>query len=163
MTQQSYILFGVAGATYALRSTDVQHMEMVEQVTPVPNAAPFVEGVVLSRGQVVPVVNLRVRFGFERAERTLRTRLLVVESGGRRVGLLVDQAREFLTIAEAAIQPPHEAVGGSSGGYLDGVATLGDRIVLILNIGELLNGAPTAPTPPLVAGGRDQAPGSARR
>lgn len=159
---QSYILFGVAGATYALRSTEVQHMEMVEQVTPVPNAAPFVEGVVLSRGQVVPVVNLRVRFGFERAERTLRTRLLVVESGGRRVGLLVDQAREFLNIAEAAIQPPHEAVGGSSGGYLDGVATLGDRIVLILNIGELLNGAPTAPTPPPVASGLDQAPGSAR-
>ena len=60
----TYIAFAVAGATYAVRSTDVQHMEMVEHVTPVPNAAPFVEGVVVSRGQVVPVVNLRARFGF---------------------------------------------------------------------------------------------------
>jgi chemotaxis signal transduction protein len=141
MSRQSYILCTVAGATYALRSVEVQHMEMVEQVTPVPNAAPFVEGVVLSRGQVVPVVNLRSRFGFERTERTLRSRLLVVDSGGRRVGLLVDEAREFLAIADDAIHPPHEAIGGTGGDYLDGVATLGDRIVLILNVRELLNGA----------------------
>ena len=74
---------------------------MVEQVTPVPNAPPFVEGVVFSRGQVVPVINLRVRFGFERNGRDLRTRLLVVEAGGRDVGLLADEAREFVTIADA--------------------------------------------------------------
>jgi purine-binding chemotaxis protein CheW len=142
MSQQTYILFTVAGATYALRSTDVQHMEMIEQVTPVPNAARFVEGVVLSRGQVVPVLNLRTRFGFERAERTVRTRLLVVDTGGRRVGLLADEAREFMTIPDSAIQPPHDAVGGLSGDYLAGVATLGDRIVLLLNVRELIGPAP---------------------
>ena len=141
MSQQTYILFTVAGATYALRSTDVQHMEMIEQVTPVPNAARFVEGVVLSRGQVVPVVNLRTRFGFERAARTLRTRLLVVDSGSRRVGLLADEAREFMTIPDSAIQPPQDAVAGPSGDYLDGVATLGDRIVLILNVHGLIGPA----------------------
>jgi purine-binding chemotaxis protein CheW len=142
MSQQTYILFTVAGATYALRSTDVQHMEMIEQVTPVPNAARFVEGVVLSRGQVVPVLNLRTRFGFDRAERTVRTRLLVVDTGGRRVGLLADEAREFMTIPDSAIQPPHDAVGGLSGDYLAGVATLGDRIVLLLNVRELIGPAP---------------------
>ena len=78
---QTYILFSVAGTTYAVQSYQVRHMEMVEHVTPVPNAPPSVEGVVFSRGQVVPVINLRVRFGFERAQRDLRTRLLVVESG----------------------------------------------------------------------------------
>ena len=135
----TYILFVVAGATYALRSVEVQHMEMVEHITPVPNARPYVDGVVLSRGQVVPVVNLRARFGFERAERGVRTRLLVVDAGGgRRVGLLADEAREFLSIPEGAIQPPHEAVGGLSSNYIEGVATLGDRIVLILNVRELI-------------------------
>ena len=143
MSQQTYILFTVAGATYALRSTDVQHMEMIEQVTPVPNAASFVEGVVLSRGQVVPVLNLRTRFGFERVARTLRSRLLVVDSGGRRVGLLADDAREFMSIPDAAIQPPQDAVAGLTGDYLDGVATLGERIVLILNVRELLGSAPS--------------------
>lgn len=141
---ETYILFTVAGTTYAARSHQVLHIEMVEHVTPVPNAPGFVEGVVFSRGQVVPVINLRARFGFERAPIDLRTRLLVVQNEGRRVGLMVDDAREFIAIAEGLIQPPNEAIGGLSGNYLDGVATLGDRIVLVLNIREVVETVPTA-------------------
>ena len=118
-------------------------MEMLEQVTAVPNAPEFVEGVVFSRGQVVPVINLRSRFGFERTKVDLRTRLLVVQADGRRVGLMADEAREFITIPDEAIRPPHDAIGGLSGNYLDGVATLGDRIVLMLNIREVVERAPT--------------------
>jgi chemotaxis signal transduction protein len=141
---QTYILFVIAGTTYGVRSDDVLHMEMIEHVTPVPNAPPFVEGVVFSRGQVVPVVNLRVRFGFERADLGLRTRLLVVQDGGRKLGLIADEAREFITIPDGAIQPPGDAIGGLSGNYLAGVATLGERIVLILNIREVVDQVPTA-------------------
>lgn len=138
----SYILFSVAKTTYALPSHDVRHLEMVEQVTAVPNAAPFVEGVVFSRGLVVPVVNVRVRFGFERVERDLRSRLLVVEVAGRLVGLLVDEAREFIRIPDGVIQPPSDAMAGLSGNYLAGVATLGDRIVLILNVTDIVDAVP---------------------
>ena len=138
----TYILFSVAGTTYALRSHLVQHMEMVEHLTSVPNAPEFVEGVVFSRGQVVPVINLRVRFGFDRVARNLRTRLLVVQHGERAVGLMADEAREFTTIAEAAIHPPHDAIAGLSGNYLAGVATLGDRIVLILDLREVVETVP---------------------
>lgn len=137
------ILFSVAGTTYGVPSHQVLHMEMPEHVTPVPNAPPFVEGVVFSRGQVVPVINLRARFGFERADRTLRSRLLVVQHEGRRVALLADDAREFMAIADGSIQPPHEAIGGLSGHYLDGVATVGDRIVLMLNVGEIVDASAT--------------------
>jgi purine-binding chemotaxis protein CheW len=140
----TYILFIVAGTTYAVRSDHVLHMEMVEHVTPVPNAPVFVEGVVFSRGQVVPVMNLRARFGFERAAFDLRTRLLVVQHDARRVALLADEAREFVPIAESSIRPPNEAIGGLSGNYLEGVATLGERIVLILNIREVVETIPTA-------------------
>lgn len=138
-----YILFSVAGTTYALPSHQVRHMEMIEQVTSVPNAAPFVEGVVFSRGQVVPVINLRVRFGFERVPRDLRARLLVVEIAGRLVGLLADEAREFMPISEASIHPPSDAIAGLSGNYLEGVATLGDRIVLIVNLSHVIDVVPT--------------------
>lgn len=141
---QTYILFSVAGTAYAVPSRQVQHMEMVEQVTPVPNAPPFIEGVVFSRGQVVPVINLRARFGFERATVNTRARLLVVQHGARSIGLLADEAREFITIADASIQPPGDAIGNLSGSYLDGVATLGERIVLILNIGEVVESTPIA-------------------
>jgi chemotaxis signal transduction protein len=119
-------------------------MEMVEDVTPVPNAHGCVEGVVFSRGQVVPVINLRARFGFERAALDLRTRLVVVQQGDRRVGLLADDAREFLAIADSAIHPPSEAIRGLNGNYLEGVATLGERIVLILNIPAVVEIAPVA-------------------
>jgi len=145
----TYILFTVAGATYALPSGDVEHMEMVEQVTPVPHAAAFVDGVVLSRGQVVPVINLRARFGFPRAERHVRNRLLVVDAGGRRVGLLADEAREFLAIPDDRIQPPHDAAG-LSGNYLHGVATLGSRIVLILDVKALVDVPPDVTASPVL-------------
>lgn len=144
MTRQTYILFLVSGTTYAVPSEQVQHMEMVESITPVPNAPPFVEGVVFSRGHVVPVINLRARFGFERAPLDLRARLLVVLDGTRRVGLLADDAREFVAIDPAAIHPPNESIGVLSGNYLDGVATLGERIVLVLNVREVLETTPTA-------------------
>jgi purine-binding chemotaxis protein CheW len=135
----SYILFAVAGTTYALPTSDVRHMEMVEDITRVPNAPSFVDGVVFSRGQVVPVVNLRARFGFERAPFDLRTRLVVVQAAGRVLGLVVDAAREFMSIPPEAIQPPHEALTGMSGRYVEGVASIGDRLILILNLERILN------------------------
>ena len=140
-TKDHYILFSVAGTTYALPSQQVAHVEMVEQITRVPNAPAFVDGVVFSRGQVLPAVNMRARFGFERADRDLRTRLLVVQAGGRSVGLLVDACREFLTLPPAAIQPPGESLTAMSTRYITGIATLDDRLIVILNLGALLDSA----------------------
>jgi purine-binding chemotaxis protein CheW len=136
-----YILFSVAGTSYALPSQQVAHVEMVEEITRVPNAASFVDGVVFSRGQVVPAVNMRVRFGFERAPRDLRARLLVVQAAGRSVGLLVDACREFLTIPSTAIQPPGDGLTGIGARYISGIATLNDRLIVILDLDTLLDSA----------------------
>ena len=133
-----YILFVVSNTTYALPSEQVAHVEMIEQVTSVPNAAPFVDGVVFSRGQVVPAINMRARFGFERSPLDMRTRLLVTQSQGRTVGLLVDACREFLTIPPSAIQPPGDALAGLSAQYLAGIATLGDRLIVVLSLEQLI-------------------------
>jgi purine-binding chemotaxis protein CheW len=105
----------------------------------VPNAPGFIDGVVFSRGQVVPVVNLRARFGFERAPFDLRSRLLVVQSGARQIGLVADTAREFVNIPSDAIQPPNDALAGMSGRYVEGIASIGDRLVLILGLDRILN------------------------
>jgi purine-binding chemotaxis protein CheW len=134
----TFVLFTVAGTTYGLRSSDVQHIEMIERVTRVPNAAPFVDGVVFSRGQVVPAVNMRARFGFERAPFDLRTRLIVLQSEGRSVGLIVDEAREFLPIPAGSIEPAEEALAGVAGAYVHGVASLGGRLVVVLALEPLL-------------------------
>ena len=134
----SYVLFDLAGATYALRSDDVQQLEMVSAPTPVPSAPTFVDGVVSVRGQVIPAVNLRVRFGFPRVEHDVRSRLVVVRVAGRTVGLIVDSAREFANIPSDAIKPLPEGIGGLSGQYLRGIAHRGDRLLLVLDVPQLL-------------------------
>jgi purine-binding chemotaxis protein CheW len=136
---EPFVLFELAGTTYGVRSRFVQQMEMIEHITPVPNAPPAVEGVVLARGQVIPALNLRVRFGFEKAPYDLRSRLVVVSSGARTIGLIVDTAREFLRFPEAAIEPPPEAITGLSGKYLEGIATVGGRMILVLDLDEVID------------------------
>lgn len=137
MTDQ-FIVFELAGTAYALPSERVAHVEMVDAVTRVPNAPHFVDGVVFSRGAVVPAVSLRARFGFDREPYSSRTRLLVAHLAGRTVGLVVDSAREFLKIPSDVIRPPHEAISGPSGRYLAGIATLGERMILILDLDAVL-------------------------
>ena len=136
---EPYILFELAGTTYGVASRTVRQVELVEQITPVPNAPPAVEGVIFSRGQVIPAVNLRVRFGFEKTPHDLRTRLIVVHAKSRLIGLIVDSAREFISIRSSAIQPPNEAISGLKGKYLEGIATLGERIILILSLDEVID------------------------
>jgi purine-binding chemotaxis protein CheW len=138
MTDQ-YIVFSLAGTFYAVPTSQVAHVEMVEEVTRVPNALPYVDGIVFSRGTVIPAMSLRARFGFERIPYDPRTRLLVVQSAGRTVGLVVDSAREFQTIPADSIKPPGEGLNGLSGRYIRGIATIGDRLVVVLDLEGLLN------------------------
>jgi len=136
---ESFILFEIAGTTYAVRSRLVQQVQMIEHVTAVPNAIPVVEGVVHSRGRVIPVLNLRVRFGFQKIPFDLRARLVVINLGGRVVGLVVDTAREFVLIPDATIEVPPEGITKLSGKYLDGIATIKERLILILNIERVID------------------------
>ena len=139
MSSEPFILFELAGTTYGVRSRFVQQIDMIEDVAAVPNAHAAVEGVALVRGQVIPALNLRTRFGFGRIERDIRSRLVVINTGSRVVGLVVDTAREFLKISEESIEPPPEALTGLSGHYLEGIATVGERPILILNLQAVLD------------------------
>lgn len=141
-----FILFQLDNTTYGIPSEIVQQMEMVEQITPVPNAPSFVKGVVYSRGQVVPAIDLRLKFGFTAVPYTLRTRLIVIHNATRTVGLIVDSAREFILIGDEQIQPPPEQIAGVSGQYLASIATLDQRVVLILDIDALFSISTTKET-----------------
>ncbi len=135
---EPYILFELAGTTYGVRSRDVRQMEMIENITKVPDAPPFIDGVVFSRNQVIPALSLRARFGFEKIDYDLRTRLIVMQVNKRTIGFVVDTAREFTSIPGEAILPPPDEISGLSGKYLEGIARLGDRLVLILDLEEVL-------------------------
>src|ERR1700677_4664710 len=102
---ESYVLFELAGSVYGLPSRNVRHIDMFEHVTLVPNANPAIDGVVFSRGQVIPALNLRVRFGLPRKESSLRTRIIFAIIHDRTVGLIVDTAREFRNFSKDSIRP----------------------------------------------------------
>lgn len=151
---ESYVLFELAGSVYGIPSQSVRHIEMFEQVTSVPNANPAIDGVVFSRGQVIPALNLRVRFGFPRETKTLRTRIIFASVHDRTVGLIVDTAREFRNLPADSIGPIEGTLTGISGKYLKAVTTVNGRLVLILDLEAVLNvddvqlpaGAETTPT-----------------
>lgn len=140
---EKFILFQLGETSYALPARNVQQMEMIENITPVPNAPPHVEGVVFTRGQVIPAISLRARFGFERIPYTPKSRLIVTSLDGRVVGLIADSAREFMSIPLEDIKPTPAGVSGLSGNYLRGVVTLDNRIILIVDLNELIGAAET--------------------
>ena len=137
--REPYILFELAGSTYAIPSRQVQHVDMVEHVTLVPNANPALDGVVFSRGQVIPALNLRQRFGLPRQERTLRTRIIFTTVHGRVVGLVVDSAKEFKNLTHESIRPIEETLTGINHRYLRAVTTVNERLVLLLDLEAVLN------------------------
>lgn len=137
-TIESYVLFELAGSVYAIPSQSVRHIEMFEHVTVVPNANPAIDGVVFSRGEVIPALNLRVRFGFPREKHTLRTRIIFTTVHERTVGLIVDTAREFQNIPPENIGPIEQTLTGINGRYLKAVTKIAGRLVLILDLEAVL-------------------------
>lgn len=134
----TYIIFQLGNASYGILSSEVLHVEMIEHVTPVPNAAPAVDGVVFSRGNVIPALNVRARFGLPREPYGAATRLVFVKLGQRSVALIVDSAREFRRIPATEIRSIKDTLHGIGGGYVKGVATLADRSILLVDIAAVL-------------------------
>jgi purine-binding chemotaxis protein CheW len=133
-----HVTFRVAGADYAVPASQVLHLESYESATPVPGAPPYVTGVVQVRGRVVPVVDLRIRFGLPPIEHSIDRRVLVIQVGSRIAGLLVDSAREVLQIDDAAFEKPPEIIQHQSAGFIKAVATITKRLFLLVDVPRII-------------------------
>ena len=133
-----YVLFRVEQTHYVLPASDVLHMESFEGATPVPGTAPFVAGLTQVRGRVVPVVDLRARFGLAPQERTLDSRIIVVQQGPRVVALLADSAREVVRIESDQFRPPPELVVEQAAGFVTHVAEVGPRLVMRIDASKVI-------------------------
>ena len=128
-----YVLFRVAEADYVLPSSEVLHMESYTGATYVPGAPPYVAGLSQIRRRVVPVVDLRLRFGLPAIAPTLDSRVVVVQCDDRSVGLLVDSAREVTHLNADQFHPPPEIVAQQAAGYVTSVAQSGARLLLLID------------------------------
>jgi purine-binding chemotaxis protein CheW len=133
-----HIVFHVGDAAYALPASAVLQMETFTGATRVPGTPEYVVGLVQIRGSVVPVLDLRLRFGLPKAPLTLDSRIVVVERDARRVGLLVDSAREIMKIDPQAFQPPPELVTAQSAHFVSSVARAGDRLLMLIDCDRVI-------------------------
>ncbi len=116
----------------------VQEVVRLPEVTPVPQAPEFVEGVINLRGRIVPVLDLGRRFRLPDRPRTRQTRVLIVEADGRLVGLIVDGVSSVVRLPGAAIEPPPAMITGIGVDYITGVGKLGDQLLVLLDLGKVL-------------------------
>lgn len=133
-----HVILRVADAEYVVSAADVLHMESFTGATRVPGTRPFVGGLIQIRGRVVPIVDLRARFGLPSAEPTMDSRVIVVQSGERTVGLLADSAREVVDIPDEALRPPPDIMARDGAGFVKSVAQLGTRLVMLVDIGKVI-------------------------
>jgi purine-binding chemotaxis protein CheW len=133
-----HVTFRVGNASYALPASQVLHLESYETATHVPGAPAYVAGLVQVRGRLVPVVDLRMRFGLPPIEHSLDRRVVVVQNGTRVAGLLVDSAREVVQIDEAAYEKPPEIIEEQASGFVNGVATAAQRLFLLVDVPRII-------------------------
>jgi purine-binding chemotaxis protein CheW len=133
-----HVVFQVGDAEYVLPATHVLQMESYAGATPVPGAAAYVAGLVQVRGRVVPVVDLRARFGLPPLAPTLDSRVVVAEEDGRVVGLLVDRAREVTRLAADQLQPPPDVLATASQGFVKAVARDGKRLLMLIDFAKIV-------------------------
>lgn len=133
------IVFALADEEYGVEVEKVKTIERMMPMTRVPKTYTFVKGVINLRGVVVPVIDLRGRFGLPEREYTDNSRIVIIAVNDMEVGLIVDSANDVIDLDSDAIQDPPEIVGGVRAKYLQGVAKLGERLLVLLNLQEVLN------------------------
>jgi purine-binding chemotaxis protein CheW len=119
-------------------AAQVLHLESFETATHVPGAPAYVAGLVQVRGRVVPVVDLRARFGLPPIEHTIDHRVVVVQVGTRVAGLLVDCAREVVQLDEASFEKPPELIERQSAGFVRAIATVTKRLLLLIDVPRII-------------------------
>ena len=138
-TDQQFVIFQLASGSYAVAIASVQEIMRLPALTQVPQALPHIVGITNLRGSIVPVLDLRRRCGLLATEPTSATRVVVVQQGSHRLGLIVDSVDEVTTIPADSVEPVAAIVhDGRAGQILLGVARLQDRLVLLLDLAKVV-------------------------
>jgi purine-binding chemotaxis protein CheW len=132
------VSFNIGEEEFGVDILQVQEINRMLDVTRVPNAPEYVDGVINLRGKVIPIIDLRRRLGMERKEHDKNTRIVVVEVNDKVVGFVVDAVREVLRIPRSVTEPPPSIVGGVHEEYITAVGKLDDRLLILLDLEKVL-------------------------
>ncbi len=136
VSEEQLVVFQLADQIYALPIQETQEIILMTEVTRIPNASYYLEGIINLRGTILPVINLNRRLGLAEKEIDEDTRIIVVEKNGSKVGMIVDAVLEVGRYSESELEPPSNIAGNDS--YLRGVVKKGDQLWLLLDLERVL-------------------------
>jgi len=135
---QEYLTFTLGEEEYAIDILKVQEIRGYEQPTTIANAPAFIKGVINLRGTIVPIVDLRIKFQVGKAEYTPITVVIILNIGSRIVGVVVDGVSDVITMAASQIRPAPEFSAAVDTRYILGLATLEERMLIVIDIARLM-------------------------
>ncbi len=135
--QLQLVTFVVGREEFAIDILAVQEINRMMQITRVPQSPPSVEGVINLRGRIIPVVDLRRRFGMAAQEHNSDSRIIVIEVAGRTLGFIVDRVNEVLRVSSAIVEPAPSLSTSVHSDYVRGVGKLKDRLLILLDLPRL--------------------------
>lgn len=132
------IVFQLKDKEYAIPVNQVRSIEKVEHITRVPSTEKFVKGVINLRGVITPIIDLRTRFDLEEESFSESTRIIIVGFNDLEVGFIVDLANDVIDIPASSIEPTPEIVGVEEAEYINGVAKVGKRLLILIDLERIL-------------------------
>ncbi len=135
---QQFLTFALGAEEYGVEILKIQEIKGFSAITPLPNAPPYVKGVMNLRGTIVPIVDLRKKFGMPEETYTAFTVIVVVQVQGQIMGFIVDAVSDVLTVSEVDIQPTPDLHGQVDTTFLNGLAKTGEKLVILLDIDKVL-------------------------
>ncbi len=137
--ENQLVVFDLANEHYGVDIAAVESIIKMQAITVVPRAPAFVEGVTNLRGSVLPVIDLRKRFGLAHSHDNAECLIVVVEMSGAAVGLVVDGVSEVLSVTPDEIEPPSPIVTTVDSAFIRGIAKADERLVILLDLGKVLS------------------------
>lgn len=133
------VTFTLGGEEYAVDILKVQEINRMKEITKVPNAPYYVEGVINLRGKVIPVVSLRKFFGLPEEEDRTKQKIMIMDIQGTTIGLIVDTVSEVLRISSDIVEPPPSMTYSVNSEFIWGIAKLEDRLIILLDMDRLIS------------------------
>lgn len=136
-TDRLFLTFSLGGEEYGIEILYVKEITGMQNVTKIPNMPDYVKGVINLRGQVIPVIDVRTRFGLEFKEYGERTCAIVVNIEQSTIGLLVDAVEEVINISEKDTSMPEAIRMSTAGRFVKGLGQVGDKVVIMLDVQKI--------------------------
>ncbi|WP_374341075.1 chemotaxis protein CheW [Methyloversatilis sp.] len=141
---QEYLTFTLGDEEYAIDILKVQEIRGYDAVTGIAHAPPFIKGVINLRGTIVPIVDLRIRFGVGKVEYTPFTVTIILNVGGRVVGMVVDSVSDVLALQSSQVLPPPDFSSSLDTRYIHGLGSIDERMLIVVDIEKLMLSADMA-------------------